>query len=163
MIIKSYEVKKINQNNNKIILLYGKNDGAKKEAINSLIINKKETFSYDQNEILENKNIFFDNIYSQSLFEEKKTIIIKRTNDKFTTIIESINLDKDPKSYTFETYSDDLNKILQLLGIEKFHIWSMAWGTRAALAYASLFPEKICASSLSLTSSKSKSISFDNS
>ncbi len=94
MIIKSYEVKKINQNNNKIILLYGKNEGAKKEAINSLIINKKETFSYDQNEILENKNIFFDNIYSQSLFEENKTIIIKRTNDKFTTIIESINLDK---------------------------------------------------------------------
>ena len=94
MIIKSYEVKKINQNNNKIILLYGKNEGAKKEAINSLIINKKETFNYDQNEILENKNIFFDNIYSQSLFEENKTIIIKRTNDKFTTIIESINLDK---------------------------------------------------------------------
>ena len=29
-----------------------------------------------------------------SLFEENKTIIIKRTNDKFTTIIESINLDK---------------------------------------------------------------------
>ena len=94
MIIKSYEVKKIDQNNNKIILLYGKNEGAKKEAINSLIINKKETFSYDQNEILENKNIFFDNIYTQSLFEEKKTIIIKRTNDKFTNIIENINLDK---------------------------------------------------------------------
>ena len=56
---------------------------------------------------------------------------------------ESINLDKDPKSYTFETYSDDLNKILQLLGIEKFHIWSMAWGTRAALAYTTLFPQKI--------------------
>ena len=64
----------------------------KKEAINSLIINKKETFSYDQNEILENKNIFFDNIYSQSLFEENKTIIIKRTNDKFTNIIENINI-----------------------------------------------------------------------
>ena len=94
MIIKSYEVKKIDQNNNKIILLYGINEGAKKEAINSLIINKKETFSYDQNEILENKNIFFDNIYSQSLFEENKTIIIKRTNDKFTNIIENINLDK---------------------------------------------------------------------
>ena len=39
---------------------------------------------------------------------------------------------------------DDLNKILQFLGIEKFHIWSMAWGTRAALAYTSLFPQKIC-------------------
>ena len=56
----------------------------------------------------------------------------------------SANLDKDPKSYSFETYSDDLNKILQLLGVEKFHIWSMAWGTRAALAYTSLFPQKIC-------------------
>ena len=56
----------------------------------------------------------------------------------------SINLDKDPKSYSFETYSDDLNEILQFLGIGKFHIWSMAWGTRAALAYSSLFPQKIC-------------------
>ena len=55
----------------------------------------------------------------------------------------SINFDKDPDSYSFETYSEDLNKILELLGIEKFHIWSMAWGTRAALAYSSLFPQKI--------------------
>ena len=94
MIIKFYELNKIDQSNNKIILFYGKNEGAKKEAINRLIINKKETFNYDQSEILENNNIFFDKIYSQSLFEENKTIIIKRTNDKFTTIIENINLDK---------------------------------------------------------------------
>ena len=94
MIIKFYELNKIDQSNNKIILFYGKNEGAKKEAINRLIINKKETFNYDQSEILENNNIFFDKIYSQSLFEENKTIIIKITNDKFTTIIENINLDK---------------------------------------------------------------------
>ena len=98
MIIKSYEVKKIDLNKNKIILLYGKNEGAKKEAINSLILNKKEIFNYDQNEILENQNVFFDNIYSQSLFEEDKTIIIKRTNDKISNIIDEINLNKISKT-----------------------------------------------------------------
>ncbi len=94
MIFKSYEIRKINLNKNKIILLYGKNEGAKKEAIESLIDNKKETVSYDQNEIIEKKNFFFDNIYSQSLFENNRTIIVKRVNEKFLSILDDINLDK---------------------------------------------------------------------
>ena len=38
MIFKSYEINKINQNTNHIILLYGKNEGLKNEALN--ILNK---------------------------------------------------------------------------------------------------------------------------
>ena len=34
MILKSYETKKINLDKNKFLLFYGKNEGAKKEAIN---------------------------------------------------------------------------------------------------------------------------------
>ncbi len=94
MILKSYEINKADLVKNYIILLYGKNEGAKKEAINSLIKDKSETLSYDQNEILEKQNIFFENIYSQSLFEKDKTIIIKRVNDKFLKFIEGINLNK---------------------------------------------------------------------
>ena len=41
MILKSYEINKINLNINKIILLYGRNDGLKSETINTLI--KKES------------------------------------------------------------------------------------------------------------------------
>ena len=45
--------------------------------------------------------------------------------------------------FTFEQYSEDVNLILEELAIEKVHVWSMAWGTRAAIAYCSLNPEKI--------------------
>ena len=55
----------------------------------------------------------------------------------------SINLTQDKESYTFERYSKDLNKILEFLDIERFHIWSMAWGTRAAIAYSSLHADRV--------------------
>ena len=50
----------------------------------------------------------------------------------------------EPSSqFTFEQYSKDLNLILKELDIEKTHLWSMAWGTRAAIAYSCLNPEKV--------------------
>ena len=55
----------------------------------------------------------------------------------------SINLDEDQSSYSFEVYANDLNQILKYLNIEKFHIWSMAWGTRAAIAYSSLYSSQV--------------------
>ena len=55
----------------------------------------------------------------------------------------SINLSQDNESYTFERYSKDLNKILEFLDVERFHIWSMAWGTRAAIAYSSLNVDRV--------------------
>ena len=55
----------------------------------------------------------------------------------------SINLSQDNESYTFERYSNDLNKILDFLDVERFHIWSMAWGTRAAIAYSSLHADRV--------------------
>ena len=44
MILKSNDINKINVNLNKIILLYGKNDGFKAQTIENLI--KKEKYSY---------------------------------------------------------------------------------------------------------------------
>ena len=55
----------------------------------------------------------------------------------------SINLSQDNESYTFERYSNDLNRILEFLDVERFHIWSMAWGTRAAIAYSSLHADRV--------------------
>ena len=94
MILRYYEINKVDLTKNNIILLYGKNEGAKNEAINSLVKDKSDTLSYDQNEVLEKQNILFEDIYNQSLFEEKRTIIIKRVNDKFLKIIEEIDLNK---------------------------------------------------------------------
>ena len=55
----------------------------------------------------------------------------------------SVNSDTKTDSFSFERYSQDLNNILDYLSIERAHMWSMAWGTRAAIAYSSLFSDKV--------------------
>ena len=91
MIIKSYEIKKINLENSQFVLFYGHNQGLKKEAINNL--NKKNTISnYDEKEILDNDNNFIKNILSKSLFEQQKFIVIKRATDKILDIIKILHL-----------------------------------------------------------------------
>ena len=92
MIIKSYELKKLNLDKNKYILFYGANDGAKTEEINRLkLLNKDKTFiNYHEKEILENSENIYNNIFSKSLFENKKIITINRTTDKLLKIIEDV-------------------------------------------------------------------------
>ena len=77
-------------------------------------------------------------------------LVTKELQKSFYTIAfdirgagKSINLTQDNESYTFERYSKDLNKILEFLDVERFHIWSMAWGTRAAIAYSSLNADRV--------------------
>ena len=90
MIIKSYEIKKINLEHNRFILFYGKNEGLKNEAFDILIKNKNKISSYEEKEILDNENNFIENILSKSLFETEKFIIIKRATDKILKIIENL-------------------------------------------------------------------------
>ena len=92
MIIKSFETKKINIKQNKLILFYGKNDQIKKEAIENLTNSKKQIVNYEQNEILDNEDYFVENISSKSLFEEDKVIIIKRATDKIINLLEKIRV-----------------------------------------------------------------------
>ena len=101
MILKSYETKKIDINKNNIILFYGQNEGGKKEEISKILtLNKdKSLFSYDEKEILENVEIFYNNIYSGSLFENKKIILINRASEKITKIIEEILEKNVPELY----------------------------------------------------------------
>ena len=81
MILKNYQIGKINFNLNNLILFYGKNEGFKNEAINNLTKNKKEISIYEEKEILDNPNNFFENVVSKSLFETEKLIIIKRASE----------------------------------------------------------------------------------
>ena len=77
MIYKSYQINKIDVDNCKFILFYGKNNGAKFDAINDL--KKKSTnknyITIDENQILENTDLFYNSLISQSLFEEKKILL----------------------------------------------------------------------------------------
>ena len=90
MIIKSYELNKINFDQYRLILFYGKNDGLKNNFINILINNAKNIIKYEEKEILDNTNNFLEDLFSKSLFESEKIIIIKRATDKILKIIEEI-------------------------------------------------------------------------
>ena len=93
MIIKSFEINKINLNLNKFFLFYGKNDGLKNE-LTKKIIKKNKILNYEEKEVLENKNNFIENLLTKSLFEEQKIIIIRRSTDKILSIIEDLHTKK---------------------------------------------------------------------
>jgi len=109
MILKTYEINKINQKINHLILFYGKNEGLKKEAFNVLIQNKNNISNYEEKEILDNENNFIEAILSKSLFEPQKFIIIKRATDKILKIIEILYL-KNLEDTTIILNADNLEK-----------------------------------------------------
>mgnify|MGYP001290325106 FL=1 len=116
MILKSYEINKINQNINHLILFYGKNEGLKNEALEILIKNKNNISNYDEKEVLDNENNFIENILSKSLFEQNKIIVIKRATDKILKIIETLHL-KNLEDITVILNSDNLEKKSKLRSI----------------------------------------------
>jgi len=109
VIIKFFELNKINLKKNKIFLFYGKNEGLKKESISKIIINKGIISNYDEKEILDNKEYFFENLFTSSLFDKEKIIIIKRATDKILKIIEQI-IDKNLQETLVFINSESLEK-----------------------------------------------------
>lgn len=111
MIIKSYELKKLDLDKNKYILFYGINDGAKIEEIKRLsLLNKdKAITNYDEKQILENSNNIYNTIFSKSLFEDKKIIIINRASDKIVKIIEDF-IEKNIIDISIIFNADNLEK-----------------------------------------------------
>ena len=109
MIIKSFEIKKISQNKANIILIYGENEGLKNNISESLIKNKNNLFKYEEKEILDNKDEFIESIYTKSLFEENRSVIIKRVTDKILKIIQII----------LEKKIEDINMIINSNNLDK--------------------------------------------
>jgi DNA polymerase-3 subunit delta len=90
MILKTFELRKIS-NNTIFYLLYGKNEGLKAECINGIINkNNGKIFNYDEKQIKEQLEPFYENILSNSLFEDEKIIIINRGSDKIYEIIKDL-------------------------------------------------------------------------
>ena len=92
MIIKSYEVSKIDLKKNFFFLFYGENEGYKKQIIEEKFrkIYIENIYTYEENEILQNQESFFNTILTKSFFENEKLIIINRATDKIKTIIDEI-------------------------------------------------------------------------
>tara|TARA_B100002019_G_C21201982_1_gene564517 strand:- start:210 stop:1202 length:993 start_codon:yes stop_codon:yes gene_type:complete len=90
MIVKTFELQKINDNQN-FFLLYGKNDGLKVECINEILKkNNGKIYNYDEKQIKDQIELFYENILSESLFESSKIIIINRASDKICEIIDDL-------------------------------------------------------------------------
>ncbi len=111
MIIKSHEINKLNLDKNKYLLLYGVNDGAKEEAVAKLLskLNIDNLVKFDEKEILDNEDIFYDEILSKSLFGDKKIIIVNRASNKLFKYLESI-IDRDPENIHIIINSQTLEK-----------------------------------------------------
>jgi len=91
MIAKSFEIEKINLDKYFIILLHGDNEGAKKEVISKILSkSNKKASNYEEKQILENKDEFYNEILSKSLFDEDKFLIIRRATNKIFSEIEDI-------------------------------------------------------------------------
>ncbi len=111
MIIKYFDLKKINLNNYNYYLFYGNNDGLQNEVINDNFTNnfKGSVNKYDENEFINNYNVVSSELLTSSLFEKEKIIIISRTSDKVLKLVEEI-LDKGIKDIKIILKSSVLEK-----------------------------------------------------
>jgi len=111
MILKSTELNTLKLNLYNFYLFYGVNEGLKEETIKSLFeINYLDKiYRYEEKEILDNINSFFENVLTKSFFDNKKLIIINRATDKIRTIIEEL-MEKNPEDIQIILNSKSLEK-----------------------------------------------------
>jgi DNA polymerase III subunit delta len=111
MILKSFELAKIKLNNYKFYLFYGDNEGLKEENIKSLFEKnyKDKIHRYEEKEILDNTDNFFNSVLTKSFFDNEKLIIINRATEKIRIIIEEL-MEKNPENIKIILSSKNLEK-----------------------------------------------------
>jgi len=120
MIIKNYQFN-INLeiiNKYQALLLYGINEGIKKEFIEKIKEQNKnaEIYNLFEEEILKNNQLFFEKIYNNSLFAKNKIIFIHQASDKIFNEIEEClaKLDQNTKIYIISNVLDKKSKLRKL-------------------------------------------------
>ena len=110
MILKYFELNKLNLKITNFVLFHGKNDGYKNEEINK-ITNKFniKVKNYDEKQVIDNSEEFFVNNLNKSLFDSEKIIIINRCTDKIIKIIEEL-IDRNINDVIIIFNSDALEK-----------------------------------------------------
>ena len=111
MIYKSFELSKTKLNNHKFYLFYGENEGLKDETIKNLFEKnyQDKIQRYEEKEILDNIEIFFNGVLTKSFFDNEKLIIINRATDKIRTTIEDL-MGKNPEDLQIILNSKNLEK-----------------------------------------------------
>ena len=111
MIVKFFEIKKINLKNKKYFLLYGKNEGLIEETIKETLKPNlpKNVYNYEEKEILEDISSFKENLVNKSFFESEKLIIIKRATDKLFGLVEEL-IDRNIQDISMIFISSVLDK-----------------------------------------------------
>ena len=111
MIIKSFELNKLELNNYKFYLFYGDNEGSKEEVIKKVFEQNylDKIYRYEEKEILDNIDNFFNSILTRSFFDNEKLIIINRATDKIRETIEDL-IEKKPEDIKIILNSKNLEK-----------------------------------------------------
>ena len=111
MIIKSFQLNKIKLDNYKLFLFYGDNEGLKEETIKNLFEKNylEKIHRYEEKEILDNINDFFNSILTKSFFDNEKLIIINRATDKIKETLENL-MEKKPEDIKIILNSKNLEK-----------------------------------------------------
>ena len=92
MLIKVNELKRFKKDSINFYLFHGPNTGLIEETINKLFkpIFSKNIISYDETELLNNINLFKEEIFNKSFFDNEKFIIINRASNKILDLIEEL-------------------------------------------------------------------------
>jgi len=111
MIVRSFELGKIKLNNHKFYLFYGDNEGLKEETIKNLFEKNyhDKIYRYEEKEILDNINFFFNSVLTKSFFDNEKLIVINRVTDKIREIVEEL-IEKNPEDIKIILNSKNLEK-----------------------------------------------------
>jgi DNA polymerase-3 subunit delta len=111
MIIKSFELTKIDLSNYKFYLFYGNNEGLKEETIKNFFEKnyQNKTHRYEEKEILDDVGNFFNVVLTKSFFDNEKLIIINRATDKIRELVEEL-IEKNPEDIKIILNSKNLEK-----------------------------------------------------
>ena len=110
MILKYFEINKINFNKTNFLLIHGKNEGYKREEITKIKEKLRiKITDYDEKQILENTDDFFEKSLNKSFFDEKEIILINRCSDKIVKLVEDL-VEKGVNDMTFIFNSEILDK-----------------------------------------------------
>ena len=111
MILKSFELNKLKQNNHNFYLFYGDNEGLKEETIKNLFEKNypDKIHRYEEKEILSDINNFFTTVLTKSFFDNEKLIVINRVTDKIRVTVEQL-MEKNLKDIKIILNSKNLEK-----------------------------------------------------